>query len=107
MSALQHRHARLQHIEAGIAAVDRRRRTDERLHIRRCHASPARRAAAFSAEKAMPPSLMRPLAKMSRSFSFAVTTATLRPARCACGKIVSARRNLEEFIITSSPLAVS
>ena len=62
---------------------------------------------AFSDEKAMPPRLIKPLAKMSRSFSFAVITPTLRPDFCAAGKMVSARRNFDEFIITSWPEAVS
>ena len=62
---------------------------------------------AFSEEKAMPPWLIRPLAKMSRSFSLAVTTATLRPATWAAGNNVGTRRNFEEFIITSWPMEVS
>src|SRR5262249_45073747 len=42
-------------------------------------------------------------ANMSRSFSFAVTTATFRPALAATGKTVSARSQSAEFIITSWP----
>ena len=55
----------------------------------------------------MPPLLIRPLAKMSRSFSLAVTTATLRPADWAAGNNVGTRRKLDEFIITSCPMEVS
>ena len=62
---------------------------------------------AFSEEKAMPPLLIKPLAKMSRSFSLAVTTATLRPADWAAGNNVGTRRKLDEFIITSCPTEVS
>src|SRR4051812_20485617 len=42
-----------------------------------------------------------PLAKMSRNFSLAVTTATFRPAFMAPARMVSQRTYLAEFIITS------
>ena len=42
-----------------------------------------------------------------RSLSFEVSTAILRPAASAAGKIVLTRRNSGEFIITSSPVSGS
>ena len=53
------------------------------------------------------PSSKSPGESKSRNFSFAVTIATLRPARAAAARMVSQRRKSALFIITSSPVSGS